>query len=379
MRIYIYALRFNPLSGGGSHHALATYIRAIGKAGHTPVLTTFFSDDNKYAEKSCEMREERFRGGFVALQHAVAATMREHRDADIHVIAGPTLMWGGGIYRKHGATPVVVNLNNYTPGMGLQRNTSLIHRYKWYLWEKLLGIRYARTVDLAILESPIVQKEYERFGYRFKKTVILSSPADMTSVGSLPSPYSDDPELFHVLFAARLVRDKGPDLFVKAAVGLPPNIHLHVIGSGGEESVLRKLIAENKLEERVRLHGWKSREELSAFFRHAHLFVHPCRWPEPFGLVVVEALRAGLPVVVTENTGAAWAAGDAGVTFRKGDVAELRKHILFFYNNPDARSEYAKKARTRAHDFEPEVIGRTFVTALESLVPEGLARPRPRA
>ena len=367
MKIYLYTLRYNPASGGGSHHALATYIRAVAKAGHTPVLTTFFSDDNSYKEKPCEMREERFHGGFIALQRRVAATMRENQDADVHVVAGPTLMWGGGMYRKHGAVPVVVNLNNYTPGMGLQRNTSLLHRYKWYVWEKLLGVRYARPIDLAILESPVVQNEYEHFGYRFKKSVILSSPADIASSSTLPSPYPNDPALFHVLFAARLVRDKGPDLFVKAAIGLPQDIHMHVIGSGGEESLLRKLIEENKLATQVHLHGWKPREELLAFFRHASLFIHPCRWPEPFGLVVVEALRAGLPIVATEDTGAAWAAGEAGVTFKKDDVDELRKHILFFYNNPAACSEYSKKALARAHFFDADVVASQYVEMLKTL------------
>ncbi len=367
MRIHIYALRFNPASGGGSHHALTTYIQAILKAGHTPILTTFFSDDNNYKEKPCEMREEHFRGGFVALQHRSAAVMRENKDADVHIVAGPTLMWGGGIYRKHGDTPAVVNLNNYTPGMGLQRNTSLLHRYKWYVWEKLIGIQYAKTIDLAILESPIVQKEYERFGYRFKKSIIISSPVDRASGDNLLSPYQNDSALFHVLFVARLVADKGPDIFVKATIGLPKDIHMHVIGSGGEETALRKLIEENKLEKQAHLHGWKSREELSAFFQHAHLFVHPCRWPEPFGLVVVEALRAGLPVIATEETGAAWAAGEAGITFKKNDVAALQKHILFFYNNPDARSDYSKKSLLRARDFDPEIVSRKFITALESL------------
>ncbi len=368
MRIHLHALRYNPVSGGGSHHALATYIRAIGKAGHTPVLTTFFSDDNNYKEKPCEMHEECFRGGFIALQYHVAKTMHEARDTDVHIIAGPTLMWGGGIYRRHGATPVVVNLNNYTPGMGLQRNTSTLHRYKWYIWEKLIGIRNARTIDLAILESPIVQKEYERFGYHFKKSVVLSSPVDMASTNRLPSPYSNDPALFHVLFAARLIADKGPDIFVKAAVGLPESVHMHVIGSGDEEPTLRKFIEKNNLQKQVHLHGWKTREELLAFFRHAHLFVHPCRWPEPFGLVVVEALRVGLPVVATEETGASWAAGEAGITFKKDDVAELQKHILFFYNNPDTRIEYGKRAIARARLFDAEAVSAQYVDILESLV-----------
>ncbi|MEK9153854.1 MAG: hypothetical protein AAB798_00105, partial [Patescibacteria group bacterium] len=64
---------------------------------------------------------------------------------------------------------------------------------------------------------------------------------------------------------------------------------------------------------------------------------------------------------------AAWAAGEAGITFKKNDVAALQKHILFFYNNPDARSDYSKKSLLRARDFDPEIVSRKFITALESL------------
>jgi len=384
VKIYIYTLRFNLKTGGGSHHALAANIRSMREAGHIPILTTFHSSDNAYSERPCEMREENFGGGFISLQHHVAKRMLESADANVHLIFGPTLMWAGGIYKRNGgAVPVVVSLNNYTPGMGLQstamqsakkseiflRIRKGIHRAKWYVWEKLIGIKYARAIDRAVFDSPIVEKNYADFGYRFKEGgITIADPAPKLPVPQkYKSPYPSDPSLFHVLFAARLIYDKGPDNCVKAAIGLPENIHMHLIGSGSDESSLRKLIHENGLEKRVHLHGWKSRAELSAYFQHAHLFVHPCRWPEPFGLVIPEALSFGLPVVVTENTGAAWAAGNAGITFKKDDVEEFRKHILYFYKNPLARAEYLERALVRSRELDPEAISRQFVKNLESV------------
>ncbi len=148
MRIYIYTLRFNPKTGGGSHHSLEIFIRALIAGGHTPVLTTFASDDNNYAQKPCETREENVKDGFIELQHHIAKLMNKNSDADVHHLYGPTVMWAGGIYKKNGGkVPVVVSLNNYTPGMGLNRTSPLsgglmrniltsarnrLHSLKWY-------------------------------------------------------------------------------------------------------------------------------------------------------------------------------------------------------------------------------------------------------
>lgn len=383
MRVHIYTLRFNPVSGGGSHHQLEIYIEALKSSGHTPLLTTLFSRDNNFGKAPCEMREENFRGGFLALQHYVANLMRTDPEANVRIAFGPTLMWGAGMYAKNSSTPVVACLNNYTLGMGHHGTPShaggffariadhirrSIHRTKWYAWEHVVGIRHARAIHRAFFDSPIVLQEYEKFGYRFRDTLVLPGAVESATNEKFPSPFQDDDSLFRVLFVGRLIKEKGADLLVKAAAQLPSQIHIHLIGSGPEDHALRQLIEEYKLGARVFLHGWTSREKLPAFYQNVDLFAHPCRWPEPFGLVIAQALGYGLPVIATESTGSAWAAGDAGITFKKNSVAELQKKILFFYNDAQVRSVYKAKALVRAREFDPKVIGRTFVSNLEALV-----------
>lgn len=98
------------------------------------------------------------------------------------------------------------------------------------------------------------------------------------------------------------------------------------------------------------------------------MFVQPARWPEPFGRTTADALGCGTPVIATENTGPAWAAGDAGITFRKNSVEDLVRCILFFSNNPKARAEYSRKALERVRVFDAETVSRQFVTDIESLL-----------
>ncbi len=381
MRVLIYTLRFNHVSGGGSHSELDILIRALTAKGHTPILTTFFSDGNKYKEKPCEIREEQFEGGFLALQHHLARRMRDEENADIFLVFGSAVMWGGGMYASRGGKiPVVASIFNYTPGMGFHRAAPFngtmvqrfandlrnsVHRVKWYAWEKIFGIRYVRAISRAFFDSPVVLEQYRRFGYRFPDTLIIPAPVEKTPVSSdLSSPYPLDPEAFHVLFAGRLIADKGPDLIVRAAIGLPENIQIHILGIGNEEPALRTFIKENKLEERVHLYGWKTPAKLPAFYQHAQVFAHPCRWPEPFGLTASAALGYGLPVITMEGTDGA---GDAGLTFKKDDVADLQRCILFFFNNPNALASFREKALVRARLFDAKIVGRQFVDGLEYL------------
>ena len=382
MRVFIYTLGFNSVSGGGSHNVLHLFVRALCDGGHTPILTTFFSDNNAYREKPCEMREEQFEGRFIALQRHCASRMRaEEKNADIFLIYGSSLMWGGGMYASEGGkVPVVASIYNYTTGMGLHRTPPeiggtlsrffasirhTVHRAKWYAWEKMIGIGYVAAIDKVFFDSPVVLEQYRKFGYRFREATIIPAPVEKSEASfDLPSPYPTDPKIFDVLFAGRLIADKGPDLLVKAAALLPGNIHIHLVGAGNEETALRTFIKDGHLEERVHLHGWKTREELPTFYQHAHLFVHPVRWPEPFGLTAIMALGFGLPVITMEGTDAA---GDAGVTFKKDDVTDLSKCILFFYNNSEERAAYAKRALVRAKLFDADIVSRQFVTNLESI------------
>jgi glycosyltransferase involved in cell wall biosynthesis len=98
------------------------------------------------------------------------------------------------------------------------------------------------------------------------------------------------------LAVSRLTAQKGIDVAIRALASLPEDVVLVVLGEGPERAALERLTRELGVEHRVFLLGRVP--DVAAWLRRADVFVHPARW-EGFGLAVLEAMLAGLPVVAT--------------------------------------------------------------------------------
>jgi glycosyltransferase involved in cell wall biosynthesis len=111
------------------------------------------------------------------------------------------------------------------------------------------------------------------------------------------NPADDVPAGARVLLStARLTAQKGIDVAIRALASLPDDTVLVVLGEGPERAQLEKLARELGVERRVFLLGRVP--DVTAWLRRATVYVHPARW-EGFGLGVLEAMHASLPVVAT--------------------------------------------------------------------------------
>jgi glycosyltransferase involved in cell wall biosynthesis len=97
-----------------------------------------------------------------------------------------------------------------------------------------------------------------------------------------------------LLAVSRLTEQKGVDVAVRALSSLPDDTVLVVLGEGPQRAALERLARERDVSDRVFLLGRVP--DVAAWLRRAHVFVHPARW-EGFGLAILEAMLAGLPVV----------------------------------------------------------------------------------
>ncbi len=100
---------------------------------------------------------------------------------------------------------------------------------------------------------------------------------------------------------------------------------LDIVGEGPEEALYRTKIAEYKLQQRVFLHPFTN--DIQRYYSQAQVYVLSSRW-EGFGLVLVEAMAHGLPVVSSNLPTSQEIMGDFGIYFQNGDTAGLAAKLL---------------------------------------------------
>jgi glycosyltransferase involved in cell wall biosynthesis len=174
-----------------------------------------------------------------------------------------------------------------------------------------------------------------------------------------------------VLFVGRFVYYKGVDVLVDAMARCTGTLIL--VGDGPLEAALRARASALGIESRLMFAGRVSDEELPAYYHAADVFVLPSvAKTEAFGVVQVEAMAAGLPVVSTSlNTGVPWVNQHnvSGIVVEPGSAESLAKALNWLSTNPDLRSRLARGAAARAGElFSVERMVATFKTVVEQAI-----------
>jgi glycogen synthase len=149
-----------------------------------------------------------------------------------------------------------------------------------------------------------------------------------------------------VLFAGRLTFQKGPEYFIEAArlvLGERSDVKFVLAGAGDMLPVLLTRVADLGLGHRILFTGFLESRQLDLLYRRADVYVMPSV-SEPFGLTVLEALRHGVPVIVSRHAGVAEVVRHAlKVDF--WDVPELASKILSVLNFAPLRRELRRRGR----------------------------------
>jgi glycogen(starch) synthase len=166
-----------------------------------------------------------------------------------------------------------------------------------------------------------------------------------------PGPRSDTMDCPQVIFAGRLVPEKGCQVAIDALrlcvqQGRPFN--LQIVGQGPEYPALSLRVASYGLQKMVRFRDFLETQELAEMMRRADVAVVPSLYDEMFGLVAVEAFSSGLAVVGANVGGLGEVVAEAGIAFRRGDSQDLAACLERLFLNPEIRRQLGSKARAIA-------------------------------
>jgi len=155
---------------------------------------------------------------------------------------------------------------------------------------------------------------------------------------------------FVAVTVAYLIKAKGIDIAIKALAQLPEDVVLWVVGEGPEQGNLEALARELGLERRARFLGPKRNVE--PILQAADCALCPSVWAEAAGLVNLEALACGLPVIASRIGGIPEfiADGRTGYLITPGDHRELADRIQRLMSDEPLRRRMGQEARSDAVD-----------------------------
>ncbi len=161
-----------------------------------------------------------------------------------------------------------------------------------------------------------------------------------------------------ILFASKLMERKRPQDVLEAFDSIKstcPPAALMFVGSGEQEGLLTKMVRDRNISD-VHFFGFQNQSELSKFYAVADVFVFPSE-NEPWGLILNEAMCAGLPLIVSEEIGAAADLvrnGENGFTFPARNVDQLSQHLRTLLTDDLLRAQMGAKSRTMIEDWDYE-------------------------
>lgn len=258
-------------------------------------------------------------------------------------------------------------------------NTSVV--FPGAIAAKLCGIKSVWHIREILQEKPMINKFLRTIIDKFSDVIIVNSQATKESViGKNPQKvkviynaidlssniaadsknefkerYNIKDEELVVGMAGRINRWKGQKLFIDMAgevLGYKKNVKFVIAGDtfSGEEILLEDLkeyVASKQMKDHIIFTG--NIKNMNEFYSALDIFVLPSIKPEPFGLVVLEAMGRGIPVVATNHGGPVEIVddGEDGFLVDYRDCLQMSKVILKLLDDKNLRDRIGKKAKEK--------------------------------
>jgi phosphatidylinositol alpha-mannosyltransferase len=244
-------------------------------------------------------------------------------------------------------------------------NIATFHSYRgsrlYGIGARKLAKPYAQKLHGRIAVSKPARQFISRHFPGSYKIIPNGIEVDAFANGAAPLPnYRDG--MINLLFLGRLEKRKGLRYLLEAYGRLKwdwPNLRLLVVGPGKPDRDSYRIMSERNLQDVV-LVGGVSDEDRPRFYQAADIFCSPATGGESFGIVLLEAMAAGKPIVATAIEGytSVITHGQEGLLAPPKDDKSLADTIEVLLKDPELRNRLAANGRRKADEYRWERIAR---------------------
>ena len=259
---------------------------------------------------------------------------------------------------SHGPHPSLTVLNTPT-------------RSRWHL-----SIAFKQRQHLYKMTRPVIK----RWRSRLHGSIAVSSAAMRYVNGTFPGDYEIIPngiDVDHfsqraepwpqyqdgktnIIFVGRLEKRKGLRYLLEAYGRLKwdnPNIRLLVVGPGNPDKDSYHVLGSQNLQD-VEFLGRVPYDDLPRYYASADIFCSPATGGESFGIVLLEAMAAGRPVVASDIEGyrGVMQDGEQGLLFHNKNVESLAHQLQTLIRDPESRGAMGQRGRAAAEGYRWEVV-----------------------
>jgi len=366
LNILLVSAAYRPYPSGVSEHVyyLAKYLRML--ENNVTVLTTNFPGFELINQNHQEtFKVQRFGKALLfpinrsyatvpvgtKLSFQVAGFLRENQFDIVHChgLFFPDISYWALIHSR--STNVITSLS-----AGFKIRTAGNKVFHWLFAHELKKIhgRIAISNRARAAIEPYVPGEYR----------IIPSGVDLNKFRPGLNPaITKNPAEKKILFMGRLDKRKGVEIIIKAMPFIlksHPNVRLIIVGKGPMSNAAKKLTHKLEVREKVTFIGAVKSDDLPRYYCSADVFCSPALGGETLGIVLLEAMACGIPVVASDIPGYNETVVhlNDGLLFPAGDTQKLAESIINILTNNDLRNRLINNGLQKVKNYAWPLIAR---------------------
>lgn len=331
------------LCGLGCGGGVDTYVKSLLQAqppNVSPQVITWLKNIDQSQFKLLHVQEQQLVWDITG-ECPVVYTLHNHSP---YCPSGSKYLALRGTYCDRAMSTLGCTWGHLVDGCGSRRPENIIQNFQ-NSYRELETLKKLKIPVIA--NSDYVRGQLIRHGLPPEQTVTLHCAIPIPKTSTEPLTFETH-QNSRLLFAGRIVPEKGLDWLLKALTQVERRVHLDVAGEGWDQPRMERLAKKLGVSDRVTWHGWCEREKMDALYRQCYALVFPSLWHEPAGLVTLEAYARHRPVIASSLGGIPEYVldGKTGILIPANDIKNLATAINELAENHQKARSFGEEGYT---------------------------------